>query len=83
MHRYRGDYSQYRTRMLEKARKLVRNNRVEQLDGGRYNVIGDHGTYNVVQDPDGRMACSCPGYRDKGNCSHSTAVEMLVRKPRR
>jgi len=83
MHRYRGDYSQYKARMLEKAKKLVRNNRVEPLDGGRYNVIGDHGTYNVVQGPDGRMACSCPGYRDKGLCSHSTAVEMLVKKPRR
>jgi len=35
--------------MLEKARKLVRNGRVERLDGERFNVIGDHGTYNVVQ----------------------------------
>lgn len=83
MRRRSTDDSMYRARMMEKAKKLVRNKRIEQLDGGRFNVIGDHGTYNVVQGPDGRMACSCPGYRDKGKCSHSTAVEMITKKSRR
>ncbi|MFH2111406.1 MAG: hypothetical protein ABIJ47_09130 [Candidatus Bathyarchaeota archaeon] len=83
MRRTTIQYSRYQIRMLEKAKMLVRNGRVEPLDGGRFNVIGDHGTYNVVQGPDGRMACSCPGYRDKGKCSHSTAVEMVTKKTRR
>ena len=65
-------------KVIEKAKRLIKNGQVEQLDNGRYNVIGDHGTYNVVETPEGRMACSCPGYRDKGSCSHSTAVDIVT-----
>jgi len=65
-------------KVLEKAKRLIKNGQVEQLDNGRYNVIGDHGTYNVVESPEGKMVCSCPGYRDKGSCSHSTAVNIIT-----
>ena len=65
-------------KVLEKAKRLIKNGQVEQLDNGRYNVIGDHGTYNVVESPSGIMVCSCPGYRDKGSCSHSTAVNIIT-----
>jgi hypothetical protein len=34
----------------------------------------------VVQTPDGSLACNCPGFRDKGSCSHSTAVQMFTGK---
>jgi hypothetical protein len=70
-------------KVLAKAKKLVRDNRVELLDNGNYNVIGDHGTYNVVIGLTGIIACNCPGYRDKGSCSHSTAVSMLPRRRNR
>lgn len=79
----RRGYQHFHDRILEKARKLVRNGRVERLDGERFNVIGDHGTYNVVQTPNGGFSCSCPGYRDKGRCSHSTAVSIVTGKSRR
>ena len=59
---------------------MIKNGQVEMLDNGRYNVIGDHGTYNVVEAPDGTLACNCPGFRDKGSCSHSTAVLMYTGK---
>jgi predicted transcriptional regulator of viral defense system len=36
-------------KIIEKAKRLVKNGQVEMLDNGRYNVIGDHGTYNVVE----------------------------------
>jgi hypothetical protein len=71
-----------KNRMLEKAKMLVRNGRVERLDNDRFNVIGNHGTYNVVQTPEGKIACSCPGYREKGRCSHSYAVEIVTSKRR-
>ena len=77
MHRSR---KQFHDRVLEKARMLVRNGRVERLDGERFNVIGDHGTYNVVQTPKGGFSCTCPGYRDKGKCSHSTAVSIFLNR---
>jgi hypothetical protein len=67
-------------KVIEKAKRLIKNGQVEQLDNGRYNVIGDHGTYNVVETPNGNMACSCPGYRDKGSCSHSVAVNIILGK---
>lgn len=67
-------------KVIEKAHRLIKNGQVEQLDNGRYNVIGDHGTYNVVETPKGDLACNCPGYRDKGSCSHSTAVKIFTGK---
>jgi len=65
-------------RMIEKARKLVESGRVERLDGGRFNVIGDHGTYTVVQTFEGKVTCNCPGFLRVGRCSHSAAVILLT-----
>ncbi len=70
-------------KVLDKAKRLVRDGRVELLDSGNYNVIGDHGTYNVAINMKGHIACTCLGYRDKGNCSHTTAVDMFSRRKRR
>jgi hypothetical protein len=68
--------------MHEKARKLVESRRVEFLSNGVYNVIGDHGTYNVVLDYTGKLSCNCPGYLQKGRCSHVEAVSLLGHKRR-
>lgn len=68
--------------MLEKAMKLAQSGRVEFLDNGVYNVIGDHGTYTVALDHTGKLSCNCPGFIQKGKCSHTTAV-MLITKNRR
>jgi hypothetical protein len=66
--------------MYEKARKLVESRRVEFLGNGAYNVIGDHGTYNVVLDYTGKLSCNCPGFLQKGRCSHVEAVALLGHK---
>jgi len=71
------------SRMLEKAKKLAESNRIEYLGDKRYNVIGDHGTYMVVESPDGKISCSCPGYRNRGRCSHSIAVLIRTHKYRK
>ena len=73
-------YPRIHYKVIEKAKRLIKNGQVEKLDNNRFNVIGDHGTYNVVETPDGKMACSCMGYREKGSCSHSTAVNILLGK---
>jgi hypothetical protein len=62
-------------RLYEKAKRLVESRRVEPLGQGIYNVIGDHGTYTVAQDPTGKWSCSCPGF--------VTAVIILTRMKRR
>jgi len=67
-------------RMIEKAEKLLKSGRVEQMDFDKYNVIGDHGTYTVVQTFDGKFVCNCPGFRSKGRCSHATAVIIMTSK---
>ena len=64
-------------RMFEKAYDLVQKRRVEQIDRGLYNVVGDHGTYTVAQRIDGTVNCSCPGFVRRRRCSHSLAVLML------
>jgi hypothetical protein len=64
--------------MHEKAIKLAQSGRVENLGNGAYNVIGDHGTYTVMQDYTGKLSCNCPGYLQKGRCSHVEAVTLLT-----
>jgi hypothetical protein len=70
-------------KLLEKAEKLLKSNRVEALGEGRYNVVGDHGTYIVVQKYDGTISCNCLGFLRRGKCSHSMAVLLLSTKPSR
>jgi predicted nucleic acid-binding Zn finger protein len=70
-------------RLYEKAKKLVESNRVESLSQGIYNVMGDHGTYTVVQNYAGKLSCSCPGFMNKARCSHVTAVIILTKMKRK
>ncbi len=65
-------------KLIEKAERLLKSRRVEPLGQGTYNVIGEHGTYIVVQDYSGRVSCNCPGFLKKGKCSHATAVIILT-----
>lgn len=67
-------------RMIEKAYDLIRGRRIEQIGDGIYNVVGEHGTYIVVQNIDGSVTCNCPGFTSKRRCSHSLAV-MMLRQP--
>jgi len=64
-------------RMIRKAYDLIRKKRVERLGDGLYNVIGEHGTYAVARRIDGTVTCTCPGFANKGRCSHSLAVLLL------
>ena len=70
-------------RLFEKAKRLVESRRVEFLGQGVYNVIGDHGTYTVVQDYTGKWSCTCPGFMNKAKCSHVTAVILLTKLKRK
>jgi len=66
-------------KVIEKSLKLLRSDRVECLSDGRFNVVGDHGTYTVVETLDGKITCNCPGFASKGVCSHQVAVMILTR----
>ena len=66
--------------LYEKAVKLVQSHRVEFLGNGAYNVIGDHGTYIVVEDFTGKLSCNCLGFLQKQRCSHVKAVELMSRR---
>jgi hypothetical protein len=70
-------------KLIEKAEKLLNSGRVEVLGGGKYNVVGDHGTYIVVEDFNGRISCNCLGFLNRGKCSHSTAVLLLTKTKRK
>jgi len=70
-------------KVVEKAEKLLKNGRVEALGEGKYNVIGDHGTYIVVQNYDGTISCNCLGFLRRRKCSHSLAVLLKTKHSRR
>jgi hypothetical protein len=64
----------------EKALRLLRAERVERLSFDRFNVVGDHGTYIVARNQDGRVNCTCPGFQSRRRCSHSMAVKILTKR---
>jgi hypothetical protein len=68
--------------MIDKALKLLESGRVEHLEGDRYNVIGNHGTYSVVE-RDGKVMCTCLGFQSRRRCSHSSAVTILLSRRRK
>jgi hypothetical protein len=70
-------------RLFDKAKRLAESGRVEPLSNGVFNIIGDHGTYTVVQDYTGKLSCTCPGYMQKTKCSHIQAVIILTKARRR
>ena len=69
--------------MVDKAMRLIKAGRVERLDGRRFNVVGNHGTYLVVRSRDGRVSCSCPGFLSRGRCSHSAAIVIMIKLGRK
>jgi predicted transcriptional regulator of viral defense system len=69
--------------LYDKARKLAESGRIEFLGNGVYNVVGDHGTYIVAETPAGQLSCNCPGFLQKGRCSHALAVMLLAKRKHR
>ncbi|MBS7643582.1 SWIM zinc finger family protein [Candidatus Bathyarchaeota archaeon] len=63
--------------LTTKAQRLLRQRRITEIGEGVYNVVGDHGTYNVSIDLKGRFSCNCPGFQTKRMCSHVLAVMFL------
>ena len=70
-------------RLIKKAQKIVKSGRVESLGGGKFNVVGDHGTYIVVKNFQGVLSCNCLGFLKRGKCSHSIAVLLMTKTLRR
>jgi hypothetical protein len=68
--------------LYDKARKLAESGRIEFLGNGVYNVVGDHGTYIVAETPTGKLNCNCPGFLQKGRCSHALAVMLFAKRKR-
>lgn len=70
-------------KLYEKAKRLVESRRIEPLGLGIYNVIGDHGTYTVVEDTTGKLSCNCAGFLKKAKCSHIAAVILFTKMKRK
>ncbi len=63
-------------KLVLKARIILKEKRISQLDKSSYEVRGDHGVYIVSRDAYGNYNCSCLGYLKRRMCSHSLAVRM-------
>ncbi len=62
--------------LLWKALRLAKEGRVVKESSKIFHVKGDHGTYLVQRDNDGKYTCSCTGFWNRGRCSHSLAVSI-------
>jgi len=62
--------------LLWKALRLAKEGRVLKESSDVFHVKGDHGTYLVQRDEQGRYICSCTGFWNRGRCSHSLAAAI-------
>jgi hypothetical protein len=63
-------------KLVLKAKTIIKERRISQLDTSSYEVKGDHGVYVVSRDAYGNYNCSCVGYLKRRICSHSLAVRL-------
>jgi len=70
-------------RLVQKAENLLNSGRVESLGGGKFNFVGDHGTYIVVQNYDGTVSCNCLEFLRRKKCSHSIGVLMRTKSSKK
>jgi len=63
-------------KLVLKAKTIIKDKRISQLDTSSYEVKGDHGVYVVSKDAYGNYNCSCVGYLKRRICSHSLAVRL-------
>lgn len=63
-------------KLVLKAKAIIKDKRISQLDTSSYEVKGDHGVYVVSKDAYGNYNCSCVGYLKRRICSHSLAVRL-------
>lgn len=66
-------------RLLRKAQLLIAQGRIYQVNSSHFYVKGFHGTYHVYIEND-VIKCLCLRYKNKGICSHSVAVLLLLIK---
>jgi len=62
-----------RLRAAEKAEKLITEGKVTRIGPLKFSVVGYHDTYTISIEND-IVKCTCPGYAQRGLCSHSIAV---------
>jgi hypothetical protein len=60
-----------------KVQRLIREKRLFQLCPSIYIVEGFHGCYRVHKLENGGWACTCPGFKADGICTHTQAVSKI------
>ena len=64
-------------RMVDKAAWLIETGRVVRISNIMFYVMGKRNRHIVKIEGD-KLACTCPGYKDKGICSHVLAVMAIL-----
>jgi len=66
------------TRMINKAAWLLEDGRVVKISDYMFYVMGRKNRH-IVKVENGELICTCPGFKDKGICSHVVAVSTLLK----
>jgi len=64
--------------MVSKAAWLIEEGRVVKISDVMYYVMGRRNRH-IVRVEGGRFMCTCPGFKERGICSHVLAVSTLVK----
>ncbi len=65
-------------RIINKAAWLLEDGRVVKISDYMFYVMGRKNRH-IVKVENGKLICTCPGYREKGICSHVVAVSTLLK----
>jgi len=64
-------------KILDKAAWLIETGRVVKISDYMFYVMGRRNRH-IVKIEDGKLVCTCPGYRSKNVCSHVVAVMFVL-----
>ena len=64
-------------RIIAKAAWLLSEGRVTKISNLMFYVMGRKNRH-IVRVENERLTCTCPGFRDKGICSHVVAVSVVL-----
>jgi len=65
-------------RMINKAAWLLEDGRVIKISDYMFYVMGRRNRH-IVKVKDGKLSCTCLGFKEKGICSHIVAVSTLLK----
>jgi hypothetical protein len=72
------EFLMYPSLVVKKAEAMIQRRDIFELQRDVFTADGTTGSHIIRVSPNGKITCSCEGYRKRGICSHAVAIAMLI-----